>query len=114
MAGTAGPGPNPEVSMVIRPEEAGCPILADELVRSARLDKGWELRFHYSENKHFTSSSPKKCCQNDSKPTANRHQSDSTLLTPAYPDAILESERVHSGLCAGASTPAEPPGVNGL
>jgi len=54
------------------------------------------------------------CCRNAVALLSNRHQFDSNLLTPIHPDAILESGTVHPGLCAGAPTPVEPPGVNGL
>ena len=52
--------------------------------------------------------------KSDSNSTATRQQIDINSLTPIHPDAILESETVHPKLCAGAPTPAEPPGVNGL
>jgi len=87
----ARPGPNPEVSMVLRLEGARCA----STLKTNTLP-------------------PVATHKSDSKPTANRQQSDSNLLTPARPDAILESETVYPRLCAGTSTPAEPPGVNGL
>src|SRR5215510_3323197 len=52
----------------------------------AGLDARWNDFLYHPENKQLASlvTTPKKV-------TANRHQSDSNLLTPACPDAILES-----------------------